>query len=365
MRSATRELRRISRTHYPGFLFGAGIRAGQRYAFVYHDIEPDEFRRDLEFLNRNRYATIGVDEFIRSTDSSRQRSVLLTFDDARRNFWEVAFPILEEFGARATLFVPTRWIDGSESGSRGTFMTWDQIRQCERSDSVDVESHAHRHCLVYTGAQVVAWATPETVGAYDVYEWPLRMGSGREQLGPPPLGTPIYPSEPLLSADYAMVDRAAVRQACEDLVASKGGDRFFHASGWRSRLAEAHRQAAALEPPADRMDDGTFRALVESEFELSRQLFQQHLGRPPRVLAYPWMLGSDLSLRAATESGIEAVFGVGLDFRRAREAGGPLPAFGRLKGDWLRFLPGSGRQRLHTVVWSKVRQLTSPRHLSH
>ena len=361
-----RELRRIGRTHYPGFLFGGRIPPGDSYAFVYHDVDPTVFRRDLEFLAANRYATVGIDAFARAASGRDSgRSVLLTFDDARRNFWEVAFPLLVEFDARATLFAPTLWIESQDAEVSGTFMTWEQLRACQASGLVDIESHAHRHALVYTGGQVVAWATPETLATYDIYEWPLRFRGGRELLGPPPLGTPIYAAEPLLSADYGMADRTDVADACVDLVKAAGGAAFFEDARWKSRLIERFREVAAGGVGTTRLDDRTFRMLVTSEFELSREQFESHLGRTPRFLAYPWMLGSELSVDAAKTNDIEAVFGVGLDFRRAREPGGRLPAFGRLKGDWLRFLPGKGRQSLSAVVAGKARGLLRPQHLSH
>lgn len=363
---AAREVRRVTRTHYPGFLFGAGVPAETRYAFVYHDVDPDVFRRDLEFLALNGYATLGVDEFTGDRQPGLGRhGVLLTFDDARRNFWDVAFPILEDFEARATLFVPTRWIDGDDHSANAKFMTWDQLRACDRSGLVDVESHAHRHALIYTEDRVVAWTTPEAVATYDIYEWPLRLRDGTEELGPPPLGSPIYPAQPLLSAERGMIDNQAVTEACQALVASGGGDVFFKTPGWRERLADVHSRAAAESVPVQEIGPGELDQLIDSEFQLSRAEFEQHLGRAPRYLAYPWHLGSERSLAAAAAFGIEAVFGVGLDYRRARDTSGPPVAFGRLKGDWLRFLPGDGRRRLHAVVWEKLSGMTKPKHLSH
>jgi peptidoglycan/xylan/chitin deacetylase (PgdA/CDA1 family) len=366
LRRARRQLGRILRTRYPTFLFTGRQAPGERFAFVYHDVDPARFRADLSFLATNGYRTVGVEEFVLAPRSSGiDRRVLLTFDDARRNFREVAFPILVEFGARATLFVPTLWIDGQGATAGGMFMSWDEIHECEKSGLVDVESHAHRHALMYTGDRVAAWTTPDALATYDIYEWPLRLRDDAELLGPPPLGTPIYESEPLLSAQHGMMDRGDVVGACQELVTSAGGERFFDDPEWRSLLADRHREVLAERSAVVRLDDDMFRQLVESEFQRSRELFEQQLGRPPRFMAYPWMLGSQLSLDAALENGIEAVFGVGLDFRRAGRPGGRLAEFGRLKGDWLRSLPGSGRQSLASVMADKLKRLTQPEHLSH
>jgi hypothetical protein len=76
------------------------------------------------------------------------------------------------------------------------------------------------------------------------------------------------------------------------------------------------------------------------------------------------MLGSERSLELATEFGITSVFGVGLDYGRARRIT-RLPAFGRLKGDWLRCLPGKGRRRLWEIIPEKVKDFWGQQHLAH
>ena len=103
-----------------------------------------EFRADLAFLQENGYRTLGVDEFCKRDLREEEKTVLLTFDDARRNFFKVAFPLLCEFKSQATLFVSTNWISSrveeESNKSVGTgmvssgdlFMTWEEIRTCAR-----------------------------------------------------------------------------------------------------------------------------------------------------------------------------------------------------------------------------------------
>ncbi len=49
-----RTLARISRTRYPGFVFGLPLSRREIPVFIYHDVETPAFARDLEFLNRNK-----------------------------------------------------------------------------------------------------------------------------------------------------------------------------------------------------------------------------------------------------------------------------------------------------------------------
>src|SRR5215469_7490019 len=108
-RRAMRGANNVLRTRYPLFLLGMPIARGEIPVFVYHDVDPVSFAGDLEFLRTNGYRTISLDEYLsaRSRKGTRgNKRVLLTFDDARRSFYEVALPVLRTYDARATLCVP-------------------------------------------------------------------------------------------------------------------------------------------------------------------------------------------------------------------------------------------------------------------
>jgi hypothetical protein len=183
-------------------------------------------------------------------------------------------------------------------------------------------------------------------------------------LGPPPLGTPKYDATPLLSAGHRLLEDEAVGRHCRHYVIDHGGDEFFSGPKRSRELHAVHDEVAAGARWSEQSQEG-FMALVESEFRLSKECFERHLGYSPTYFAYPWMLGADPSLTLAARFGIKAVFGVGMDYRRAKRVGGQLPAFGRTKCDWLRFLPGEGRTRLRDVVPAKIRNFLSSRHLAH
>jgi len=339
--------------------------------FVYHEVEAEAFATDLEFLRHNGYRTISTEEYVRCAAgrASAGKAVLLTFDDARRNFYEVVLPILREFSAHATLFVPTFWVDGprNEANSRpvGTvslFMTWSQIHECLDSSLVDVHSHGHRHALVYTSERLIGFVTPALLASHPIYDWPMRRVCDGNELGWPPLGTPIYASEPLLSATRRLLEDEAASRACQELVWDNGGAEFFKRSGWRARLNRVYQ---AVPHKMERTENTRFKELVASEFALSQELFLAELGVKSRFFAFPWVLGSPLALDLAAAHGFEAVFGVGIDFGRISRIKGPLPAFIRWKNDWLRFLPGIGRSRIRDVIPEKLKGFLSSQHLAH
>lgn len=362
-----RGLSGVLRTHYPNFALGLPLGSDEIPVFVYHDVETSAFATDLEFLRSNGYRTLSLEEFMRRRESgSAEKTVLLTFDDARKNFYSTALPVLRDFNARASLFAPTYWMTAAETrpAADDLFMSWQQLQACVDSGLVDVQSHAHRHALVCQSGQPVGFATPELLARYDIYDWPMRHTSAGDQLGRPALGSPIYDASPLLSASKRYLESEAATRACLDEVAQAGGAAFFADPKWEARLQSVHDQAATG-APGQMVAETQFRELVASEFEISRDEFRRHLGYTPQYLAYPWMLGSALSLELARQFDMRCVFGVALDYAQETKRNLPVRVFGRVKADWLPTLPGKGRTSLMTVAARKLTGFSKTLHLAH
>jgi peptidoglycan/xylan/chitin deacetylase (PgdA/CDA1 family) len=335
--------------------------------FIYHDVTADSFASDLEFLHRNGYRTLSLDEYVAAREGRVRpgRSVLLTFDDARKSFGEVALPLLRQYNARATLFAPSYWMHAPASPADDLFMTWAQVKSCAESGLVDVQSHAHRHALVAISPQLVDFANPGTLKSVDIYDWPIRWIGGQDELGKPALGTPVYRAAPLLSADRRYLENEDVTLACREFVTREGGAEFFGQPDWRTRLTRFFRARARVNRGRF-LEDSALERLMASEFELSRDEFRRHLGYAPTCIAYPWRLGSVRSLRLAQRSGYRFAFGVAMDYRAERRGHHlPIPVHGRLKCDWLQFLPGQQRASVLGAVRRKLSGFRSVQHLAH
>jgi hypothetical protein len=81
--------------------------------------------------------------------------------------------------------------------------------------------------LVTTTDRLVAFATPRAVAHYDLFDWPMRRERDGDASGPPELGTPVYESQPMLSAPARMLEPPSVAEACRRIVAAGGGASFF------------------------------------------------------------------------------------------------------------------------------------------
>jgi peptidoglycan/xylan/chitin deacetylase (PgdA/CDA1 family) len=85
---------------------------------------PDEFERQMYWLARNANP-LTLDEVLNVRDGIAvlpRRAVLVTFDDAYRDFAEHAWPIMRRYGVPATLFVPTAY-----PGRRQRCFWWDRL----------------------------------------------------------------------------------------------------------------------------------------------------------------------------------------------------------------------------------------------
>jgi peptidoglycan/xylan/chitin deacetylase (PgdA/CDA1 family) len=75
-------------------------------------VKPEKFKRWLNLLNRLNFRFVKPQEL-----EPTGKGVLLTFDDAYRDFLENAFPVIKALKAHAIVFVPAKLV--------GQFNRWD------------------------------------------------------------------------------------------------------------------------------------------------------------------------------------------------------------------------------------------------
>jgi peptidoglycan/xylan/chitin deacetylase (PgdA/CDA1 family) len=134
---------------------------------MYHHIENDSFsnsldtfREHLEYLTKN-YHIVTPDDRLSTTKTN----LSITFDDAYYDFYHFVYPLLKEYGIKATLAVPTGLISDTCSASTkerlslnhkeiyrdrnyqkfGSFCTWGELKEMSDSSLVVMASHSHRH----------------------------------------------------------------------------------------------------------------------------------------------------------------------------------------------------------------------------
>lgn len=114
-------------------------------------ITTEQLQAHLTHLRQANYCLVSLDDVLRSRSRTASqplppRAVLITFDDAYVNNYDLALPILNEFGVPATIFVPTAYIGGTNEWDGGTdpLMTEVQLKSLV-NNGLTLAYHAHRH----------------------------------------------------------------------------------------------------------------------------------------------------------------------------------------------------------------------------
>ncbi len=110
-----------------------------------YTIPPEQFRRQLRQLREAGWAFLSLSELLSRKDHLDElppKTLVVTFDDAYRSFFEKALPILKEEGVKATVSVISSFIDAPPT-DLPPLMTWEQIREAGESGFVEIASHSH------------------------------------------------------------------------------------------------------------------------------------------------------------------------------------------------------------------------------
>ena len=104
------------------------------------NIKIKEFMEHIKILEDNKILFVNPKNFEDELRNNKdQRKVLLTIDDGFESFYLNAWPILKEKKIPFILFVSTREVGAFN------YMTWDQIRELDNEDFVEIGNHSHTH----------------------------------------------------------------------------------------------------------------------------------------------------------------------------------------------------------------------------
>ncbi|MFP4572277.1 MAG: polysaccharide deacetylase family protein [Desulfobacterales bacterium] len=125
---------------------------GQVKGFVYHhfgkqdkypstSVSMSQFKDHLEYLKENDYTVLTLSralDLLSSDEPVAEKTAVLTMDDAYKSVIENAVPLLEKYGYKATIFVPTSHVGGSN------YLSWQQLAKL-REKGFEIANHSHSH----------------------------------------------------------------------------------------------------------------------------------------------------------------------------------------------------------------------------
>ena len=122
-----------------------------------YNTEVNVFRKQMTYLHAKRIKTLTIDElFIKESFDQGEETICLTFDDGWRGNYLYGYPILQEYGLKATFFIAIDLI------GKPFYMTWEDIKEMAAS-GMSIQSHTVTHQpLAHMGVERVLFELSES-----------------------------------------------------------------------------------------------------------------------------------------------------------------------------------------------------------
>ncbi|WP_415323437.1 polysaccharide deacetylase family protein [Candidatus Pelagibacter sp. Uisw_127] len=104
------------------------------------NIQMDVFKKQIKIIKSLKYNFYDPKDLEKNFHTLKiEKKILITIDDAFSSFYEVAWPYLKKEKIPFILFVST------ESVGKNGYMTWNQIKELEKENTVHIGNHSHTH----------------------------------------------------------------------------------------------------------------------------------------------------------------------------------------------------------------------------
>ena len=104
------------------------------------NIQMDVFKKQIKLIKSKNLKFENMKNFESNFSNPKsEKKILITIDDAFSSFYKNAWPFLKENEIPFILFVST------EAVGKVGYMTWDEIREVEKSDFAYIGNHSHTH----------------------------------------------------------------------------------------------------------------------------------------------------------------------------------------------------------------------------
>jgi peptidoglycan/xylan/chitin deacetylase (PgdA/CDA1 family) len=122
-------------------------------------VTPADFAAQMQWLVANGYHTIFPSELNAALTQGAPlptKPIVLTFDDGYRDFYDQAWPVLKQYGLKASSAVITNFVDKGDRGDT-MYMNWNMVKELDRSGMVEIASHTLSHPDLSRSAPAQRW----------------------------------------------------------------------------------------------------------------------------------------------------------------------------------------------------------------
>jgi peptidoglycan/xylan/chitin deacetylase (PgdA/CDA1 family) len=113
---------------------------------------PVAFENQLRQLSRAGYKSVCLGAAMSLMKAGRElpdKTVVITFDDGFRDFYDLAFPVLKRHGHTASMFLSTAFIGNERRSFKGReCLVWNEVREL-RDAGIEFGSHTVNHPKLY------------------------------------------------------------------------------------------------------------------------------------------------------------------------------------------------------------------------
>ena len=294
-----------------------------------HISDPlDIMREKLEVIRDEGYKTISMSEAIENIGKKRDGLVHLCFDDGYLDNWVHIFPMLKEFGQKATIFMTSDFADPRDvtreqkniterdhepEGCCAGFLSYVEMKEMEASGLVEIHSHALTHTWYFRGPRIVDFWRPGSATEAMGPVWmiwnrfpekkPFYLSEANELEKQIPYGTPVYEHGKALETTRFFPEEKVLEQRLVDHVGSRPAG-FFDRPDWKVEL-----DAIAGEYRKDAGEKGRYEskeehgARIMHELTESKRLLEEGLGHEIPGLCLPGGGVTADAITAAREAG--------------------------------------------------------------
>ena len=133
-------------------------------------VHTDQFDSQMKYLADNGYHTITPDEMVSAWESGTplpEKPVIITFDDGYADNYRCAYPILQKYNLKGTIFLVSDFIS-----TYPNYLTWAQILEMQESGLMNFESHTLSHAQLDTTSPEETWN--QLYNSKKALEWYLK-----------------------------------------------------------------------------------------------------------------------------------------------------------------------------------------------